>query len=133
MGNWTTTKTVELVERICWCGMLHAIPAELSRAADLNKDTSVYCPLGHSWVSNTHEKRESARLRQQIASLEDDVRVAELDKEAERRRHAATKGTLTKTRKRIEAGVCIHCNRTFQNLARHMASKHTESKADAQH
>jgi hypothetical protein len=133
MGSWTTTKNITLVERTCWCGMLHAIPEELSRSADQNKNTSVYCPLGHSWVSGTHEKRESARLRQRIASLEDNVRVAELDKEAERRRHAATKGQLTKTKKRVEAGMCIHCNRTFQNLARHMETKHSESEADAQH
>lgn len=33
-----------------------------------------------------------------------------------------------KKAKRIHAGVCPCCNRTFQNLARHMATKHPEGK-----
>lgn len=121
MGSWITTKTTTLIERTCWCGMLYAIPAELSRSADRNKNTSVYCPLGHAWVSTTHERDEKERLRQRVASLEDDLRVEGLS-------HRATKGALTKAKKRVEAGLCLHCNRSFQNLARHMATKHKAAK-----
>lgn len=44
---------------------------------------------------------------------------------AEYQRRAA-KGQLTKTKKRIAAGVCPCCQRTFQNLANHMAGQHPE-------
>ena len=46
----TLTYQGELVMRTCWCGIRHAIPEELSRSADRDKSTSVYCPLGHPFV-----------------------------------------------------------------------------------
>lgn len=45
---------------------------------------------------------------------------------AEERSHAATRGHLTRTKKRGGHGVCPCCNRTFQQLARHMKSKHPD-------
>ena len=40
-------------------------------------------------------------------------------------RHAA-KGQISKLKKRASAGVCPCCNRSFQNLRRHMGNKHPE-------
>ena len=40
---------------------------------------------------------------------------------------------LTRVKNRVSRGVCPNCNRTFKDLARHMASKHpvgTEEKND---
>lgn len=52
----------------------------------------------------------------------------------ERERHQATLSRLNQEQaerqkvenklKRVQRGVCPHCNRTFQNLAAHMACKH---------
>lgn len=57
---------------------------------------------------------------------------SELD--AEKRRHRETlarlnevgekKANLERKLRRVNRGVCPECNRTFQNLARHMACKH---------
>jgi len=35
---------------------------------------------------------------------------------------------LKTIKKRIHAGVCPHCNRHFQNVERHMKTKHNEKK-----
>jgi hypothetical protein len=44
---------------------------------------------------------------------------------AERRRRAE-KAAKTKIKNRVAKGVCPCCNRTFQNLADHMKSKHPD-------
>ena len=43
---------------------------------------------------------------------------------AEERSHSATRGHVTRQKKRAAAGVCPCCNRTFKQLARHMERKH---------
>ncbi|HEX9950777.1 MAG TPA: hypothetical protein VGB53_03340 [Rubricoccaceae bacterium] len=50
-----------------------------------------------------------------------DERGNQVEAERQKRRAAAQKGAHTRTKKRIAAGVCPCCNRTFQDLARHMA------------
>ena len=42
----------------------------------------------------------------------------------ERHRANGYKGHATRISKRVKNGVCICCNRTFADLARHMATKH---------
>lgn len=50
--------------------------------------------------------------------------------EAVKRSAAAYKGAATRLKNRAKAGVCPCCNRTFQNLARHMASQHPDHETD---
>lgn len=122
----TLTYSGTLVTRTCWCGIRHAIPQELSNEADRNKDTSVYCPVGHSWVSGSHEKRESEKLRGELEAERNRLRATRDLLTHEERSHAATRGHLTRTKKRVAHGVCPCCNRTFQQLGRHMKAKHPE-------
>lgn len=87
------------------------------------------------WCTNGHKqsyceteadrlRRERDRLKQQIASKEDEI-------EFQQRRAAAFQGQVTKIKNRIGAGVCPCCNRSFQNLKRHMANKHPEYRTEA--
>lgn len=46
------------------------------------------------------------------------------EKEAAERRVSAAKGQVTKLKNRTAAGVCPCCTRSFENLKRHMATKH---------
>jgi len=91
----------------------------------LRKDhLSFYCPMGHSQhfaAESAEEKlrRERDRLVQNAARLEDEIAI-------EKRRTAAAKAEITKIRNRVNAGVCPCCNRTFQNLAKHMKGKHPD-------
>lgn len=123
--NYSGTLSVET----CWCGMRHAVPQELAdfqRRQHNNgeKPHGIYCPLGHVWVPSgkghaqiEREKREAIEARYQ--ALRDQLH-------AEERSHSATKGQLTKAKKRIGKGVCPCCNRHFTNVERHMASQHPE-------
>lgn len=63
--------------------------------------------------------RERASFDQERARLKEIVNL----KESQRR---AEKGAKTKLKKRVAAGVCPCCNRTFSQLSRHMETKHPE-------
>jgi hypothetical protein len=82
-----------------------------------------HCPNGHQWgwtkeISEREQlRRERDQLKQKIAERNDEVgRQIEMRKKIE--------GKLGRITKRINHGVCPCCNRTFDNLARHMKSKH---------
>lgn len=91
---------------------------------------SFYCPAGHRQSyqdsENDNVRRERDRLKQENARLEDCIRSQTSSTEFYKRQSAAMKGVATKMKNRIKVGVCPCCNRTFQDLARHMASQHKD-------
>ena len=95
---------------------------------------SFYCPNGHSMSYREsaldRERRERQRLEQQIAQRDDEIRRQREMREAAERTASARKGQITKLKNRAAAGVCPCCNRTFQNLARHMNSQHPKYRAE---
>jgi len=115
--------TMEYTERLtvttCWCGIRLAIPDNLYRFAHDHEGHQIYCPLGHKFLYTETNEEKLARERKAHAATRDLLA-------AEERSHAATKGSVTKLKKRVAAGVCPECKRSFQNLARHMHSKHPE-------
>jgi len=118
MTSLNYTETLTVVH--CTCGMPFGIPESLNKQALESERVSIFCPRGHSWhYTETMEKRlrrereKTARIQAQADQLQ-----AQL---------SAQKGVATKLRKKVERaehGVCPHCNRSFQNLRRHMESKH---------
>lgn len=97
-----------------------------------------YCTWGHSnyypkGPTEAEElRRERDRLKQQTARLEEEVlrqqrwrATAEESAKASERRASAARGQVTKLKKRAANGVCPCCNRTFVDLQRHMATKHS--------
>jgi hypothetical protein len=112
------------------CFVVYAITTAMS-ARKHEDGTNWFCPNGHHVVFSKSMKekyeemrRERDRLKQDEARLEemlaDQGRTLKLTEKS----RAALQGQLTKTRKRIGAGVCPCCNRQFANLQRHMAGKH---------
>ncbi len=92
---------------------------------------SFYCPNGHSMsyqgkteLQKAEERAE--RLQRQVEAREADIRTEQRRLANERKAHAATKGQLTKTKKRVANGVCPCCNRHFVNVERHMAHQHPD-------
>ena len=69
-------------------------------------------------------RRERDRLKQQLAQKDDEIRVQRDCREAAERSASARKGQITKLKKRAAAGVCPCCNRSFENLRRHIDSQH---------
>jgi hypothetical protein len=91
---------------------------------------SFHCPWGHSQCfveGETEEqklRRQVQRMKQNEAYLEDRRREAEARADKERHRANGYKGHATRISKRVKNGVCVCCNRTFADLARHMSTKH---------
>lgn len=111
--------TVKMTDIECGgCGIVFAVP-EKWRAEKQRTGDGFYCPNGCNRIYK-----------------ESDVEKANKALKAERARHATTlarlneaKSALTKSKKRASAGVCPCCDRTFQQLARHMKCKHPEYAA----
>jgi len=108
------------------CGTPFGVSADLvSRRRTDHGD--FFCPFGHANVFKGETEAERLRkllteananaTRQAQRAL--DAEIAEQKAETARR----------KLEKRVRAGVCPCCSRSFVNLKRHMASKHPEKTA----
>jgi hypothetical protein len=129
VSDITITFTDALVVMTCWCGINHAVPQDLrdfqQRQHDNgDKQTGIYCPLGHSHIKAGPGKAK--RLQRDLERADERARGNLRALETERRRHSATKGQLTKVKKRIGKGICPCCNRHFANVERHMATQHPD-------
>lgn len=94
--------------------------------------TCPYCKASWGYSGNSDNQRlrkelEEAKRREQWAK--DDAAWQKNQKATVEKRLSAAKGQATKLRKRISAGVCPCCHRTFKQLAAHMTHKHPEYSA----
>ncbi len=89
-----------------------------------------YCKVGWGFACNNGENDRLRRQLKAALSAEQRERAAHDQTrsalEHTERRRRAEKAAKTRVRNRVAAGVCPCCNRTFQNLARHMQSQHPE-------
>jgi hypothetical protein len=122
----------------CQCKSEIWLPDALYEAAQHGRGTvTFYCPYGHPQVFAKGEtdldkmRRERDRLAQQVAERDDEVRRQRELREGTERQLSATRGVVTRIKNRVGHGVCPCCNRTFENLARHMASKHADYAQEA--
>lgn len=81
---------------------------------------SWYCPMGHcrAWAGDTTEQKLRKTQVREVA-LQDQLRAAIEESEA-------TKSALLRDRARIANGVCPCCSRSFENVRRHVATKHPD-------
>lgn len=136
MTTLNFTETL-IVEHCCRCGVAFGLPSDLQEQLLKDRGRSFYCPLGHGQVYSG--KTEAQKLREQLEfeqrrvvrmQAEQDRLRAERDHES--RRRAAAQGQVTKIKKRVGKGTCPCCNRHFENVSRHMASKHPEFHAEVE-
>lgn len=121
--------TAELTTIHCGkCGGIYAIAARY-RQEKYNRGGYWHCPYCQcSWG---YVSSEIDRMKDQLAAKERELESERKRKEwaqqeakiAERRRRAL-KAVVTKTKNRIAHGVCPCCRRNFDNLRRHMQTKH---------
>lgn len=112
------------------CGVTYAIPLTMQEHAWQRGQRQIvwFCPngheLGYNGPSQAERERDAARAAltraQDRATAERDLR------EHTERQLRSQKAATTRAKKRHAAGVCPCCNRTFQQLTRHMASKHPD-------
>lgn len=136
----TITRTIQIQSLECGvCDITFGLTKAFI-AARQDDGRSFYCPNGHTigWSAVNRAERTERQLREQLeASRSLAAREAQRRTEAEARariadyQRRAAKGQLTKTKKRVTAGVCPCCTRTFQNLARNMAGQHPDYVGDA--
>lgn len=115
----------------CQCRATFGITREAKD--DLRRTHKLFwCPYCHTGQLFSHEsdiaqaERRAREARDALIaerSRHDQTR-AEL-KSTERKRRAV-KGQLMKVKNRVSKGVCPCCNRHFENLERHMATKHAD-------
>lgn len=106
------------------CGEVFAMLSEFVsvRRRDCN---TMYCPNGHTMAYTLGKSREQV-LQEELDRARADAerhRQARIDAE---KRTIAQRGVVTRMKRRVEAGVCPHCTRTFKQLAAHMKSKHSD-------
>lgn len=119
MSSYAIQHSLTLVTLDCCnCGVTFAFPQTLRDRLKANGEF-FYCPLGHS---QHFTRTEAQRLRELLEQA--NRRNTELVDEV-----ARAQRETKRIEKRIHAGVCPCCNRTFQNLARHMATKHKEVRS----
>lgn len=98
----------------------------------LRNSQGFYCIHGHK-QHYPQGKSEAEKLREQLDAqrrraerAEQNVAYERDRATRERNRANGYKGHATRMTKRAKAGVCPCCNRTFAQLARHMATQHPE-------
>lgn len=113
----------------CVCGIQFGVPPYFIANAR-RKAGTIYCPNGHvlGW-----SKSEADKLREQ---LEQEKRNVEWYKNIAKSKDSQIKGAniqlgkvkakLHRTERRIANGVCPCCHRSFQNVMRHMKTKHPD-------
>lgn len=109
------------------CGIVFGLTPQLHGAMK-REGRKVYCPNGHHIsYTETELDRMRRRLAQETHRAEQAAADADFWRGQSRRRERvlrAVKGHSTRLRKRLAAGVCPCCHRTFQALARHMKARH---------
>ena len=115
----------------CSCHMAFGVTGEFyTHRRDDHK--TFYCPscgTAQSFTGKSDAEKlrlENQRLVQRLAQKDDSIRWQREQREKAEKRVIAYKGIVTKTKKRIAGGACPCCNRNFQNLAAHMATKHKD-------
>jgi hypothetical protein len=122
----TTLTVIECGE----CGVAFAMAD--SFIAQRRKDHQIwYCPNGHQRYYSG--ENEAERLKRELEDERSRTRFYRERQEVEARSRVAAehqarayKGVATRVKRRIAVGVCPCCNRTFQDLQRHMSGQHPD-------
>ena len=120
MAKTKVFETVVVFERCGACGIAVAMTENQLRHFRESGE-SWFCVLGHTSVFT---KSIAQQLREKLVESQDKIAHLETNlQNAQRLMDAETK-KRQRLMKRVENGVCPHCHRTFQQLARHMKDKH---------
>lgn len=123
MSTATIKVTCDLeVHDCCVCGIHFGVPPRLI-AQKRDKGGTFYCPNGHQLGWN---ETELDRLRKQAERARAAETAAQDQRDAAERSARALRGVITRERRRVANGVSPCCNRSFADLAWHMAGQHPD-------
>ena len=122
MSNVKFVDNAFLVTIECYkCHTLFAMTRELNEQCLRDHSKSFYCPSGHGQVYTG--KTEEQKLRENLER--EKVKHNETLRRTEK-----ISSNYSRMRKRVANGVCPCCNRTFQNLLKHMQTEHPDFSND---
>lgn len=104
------------------CGIAFAVPFQFDKSRRRDKVT-FWCPNGHGM---SYTQSEAERLREELQRAREAAQQElewRLGTERILERERKVRHSL---QKRLSAGVCPCCNRTFTDLQRHMGTKHKD-------
>jgi hypothetical protein len=92
-----------------------------------------FCPNGHNqhFVSETEADRLRKEVEEQkkiVANAQKRREWAEQELANERKAREKAERRIKRDAKRVGNGLCPCCNRSFENLQRHMHNKHPDYK-----
>lgn len=111
-------------QRCISCGVWFGVDKYLDTERRSSK-TNFFCPNGHP---QAYCESEADRLRKQLQQEQQKSAMEAASRRTAEEGRAKAEKELKRIKMRTDAGVCTCCNRTFQNLARHMKTKHKEQK-----
>jgi hypothetical protein len=119
-----------VVEHCYKCGLTFGLDADFRRRR-LDDRGDFYCPVGHAqhYIGKTDlekAKEEAESLRRSRDSYINLAEVRAQQRDTARRSAAASRGVVTKVKRRLSKGVCPCCNRYFRDLHQHMQGQHPD-------
>lgn len=130
MSTFTELRNETYHVVLCYtCGNNFGVTSQLYTRAVEDKQGGLYCPsCGKStrWVGKTDDQKKIDQLEGKLKWEAAELARQIIKKEAAQNSLRATKGVITKIKKRVHNGVCPCCNRSFVNLRRHMKNKHPD-------
>ncbi len=125
-----TLEGIFTLEVCCNCGIGFAVPDDFHRRRRADH-ALFYCPSGHG--QHYAQKSEAEKLRENLATAKANEAFWIQRSEEKARalvsaehRLRATRGVVTRIKRRVAHGVCPCCQRTFKDLARHMEGQHPD-------
>lgn len=106
------------------CGTPIAMPTQIYNRFRENHAEQFHCCFGHP--QHFTGKTEAEKLKDELESERQSTEWWKKRSERADKSATAYKGQVTRLRNRVKNGVCPCCNRSFQNLQRHMHTKHPE-------
>jgi hypothetical protein len=133
-GNTRNRLIGFVLEECCNCGIPFLFPQSYYDQRQMD-GKGFSCPNGHEQhYSKTKEQKLREEMEEKERHHQEEIKHLTGQSETWRdmwqnkvKENKTLKQQKTRMKNRIAAGVCPCCDRTFQNLARHMASKHSEA------
>jgi NAD-dependent SIR2 family protein deacetylase len=110
------------------CGTPIAMPTQVYNRF-LENHEFFHCCFGHP--QHFSGPSEAEKLKKQLESERETTEWWRQKADQRERSAKAYKGQVTRLKNRVKNGVCPCCHRTFQNLQRHMHTKHPDYASEA--
>lgn len=124
----TLTYTGKLVQTTCYCSIALAVPEDLFGWAK-RTGGGLYCPLGHSFI---FKDSENARLKRDLKWAKDQAAAARARTDQAEASLRATKGHVTRLRRKVLSGECPFCGQHLRDLERHIGRQHPTETAETE-